>query len=80
MHRPGEHSADLADIAVKLVEENKRLAALLASRDAALATIHDKTRRVTLYEEKILGGIRYAPGVYALMRIGDIDQGEKLEF
>lgn len=69
---------DVADAAaeIKYILARERSEKL----EAALAAVHEKTRRVTLHEETILGGVRYAPGVYALTRIGDIDPNGKPEF
>jgi hypothetical protein len=45
--------------------------------EAQIADIHASQRRLTFTVETYLQGLRYAPGEYVLMRIGDVpDKGE----
>lgn len=35
---------------------------------------------VAIHEEKIIGAIRRPPGMYVLMRVGDLDNDKPVEF
>jgi hypothetical protein len=73
--------ADVWNLAEKVADEIDRVNAdtrrRVANLEKLVSDIHSTGRRVTMTSEAYIGGLRFDPGDYMIMRIGPVSDDPK---